>query len=187
MNINEFAIKHNNTIKKLVENLPIEKIVDDILDSLQKDKKILICGNGGSASDSNHIAAELVGHFESDRKPIAAISLSNNSANLTSIGNDYGFEFIFSKQVEAIGRADDVLIAISTSGKSKNIINAINCAISKKLKVIFISGLGGETIKSEKVCHIKIESDNTATIQESYMFLLHNIVRYIEKNKNLND
>lgn len=182
MNINQLARKHNDSINQLIDNIQIEKIAEDIVSSIKEGKKILICGNGGSASDSNHIAAELIGRFEDDRKPIPAISLSNNSANLTSIGNDYGFEFIFSRQIEAIGKEGDILIALSTSGKSKNIINAIDCAIARKIKVIFISGTGNfEKNSLKNFSHIIIESDNTATIQETYMFLLHNIVRLIEK------
>src|SRR3989338_6031470 len=101
---------------------------EKIIASLNSGGKVMVCGNGGSASDSNHFAAELVNKYLLERKPLAAISLTSNPSNLTSIGNDYGFDFVFSKQVEAIGRQGDVLVAIRTSGKSRNIFEAIKSA-----------------------------------------------------------
>jgi len=173
--------EHINSIKHIIDNKFISLISEIILDSIKKNNKVLICGNGGSASDSNHISAEFVGKFEKEREPINAISLSSNMALITSIGNDFGFEYIFSRQVEAVGNSGDVLIAISTSGKSKNIIKAINAALKLNLKVIFITGKESfNTFNNDNFHKISIDSNNTATIQEAYMFLLHNVVRYIE-------
>lgn len=173
--------EHVNSIKHIIDNKFISLISEIILDSIKKNNKVLICGNGGSASDSNHISAEFVGKFEKEREPINAISLSSNMALITSIGNDFGFEYIFSRQVEAVGNSGDVLIAISTSGKSKNIIKAINAALKLNLKVIFITGKESfNTFNNDNFHKISIDSNNTATIQEAYMFLLHNVVRYIE-------
>lgn len=173
--------EHFNSIRNIIDNKLISQIGEIILDSIKKNNKILICGNGGSASDSNHISAEFVGKFEKKREPINAISLSSNMALITSIGNDFGFKYVFSRQVEAVGNSGDVLIAISTSGKSENIIKAINAALKLNLKVIFITGKESfNTFNNDNLHRVSIDSSNTATIQEAYMFLLHNVVRYIE-------
>ena len=173
--------EHFNSIRNIIDSKLISKIGEIILDSIKKNNKILICGNGGSASDSNHISAEFVGKFEKKREPINAISLSSNMALITSIGNDFGFEYVFSRQVEAVGNSGDVLIAISTSGKSENIIKAINAALKLNLTVIFITGKESfNTFNNDNLHRVSIDSSNTATIQEEYMFLLHNVVRYIE-------
>lgn len=172
--------EHFNSIRNIIDNKLISQIGEIILDSIKKNNKILICGNGGSASDSNHISAEFVGKFEKKREPINAISLSSNMALITSIGNDFGFEYVFSRQVEAVGNSGDVLIAISTSGKSENIIKAINAALKLNLTVIFITGKETLNTFNDNLHRVSIDSSNTATIQEAYMFLLHNVVRYIE-------
>lgn len=173
--------EHINLINNLLDGEFVSHTGNIILDAIKKNNKILICGNGGSAADSNHISAEFVGRFEKERKPINALSLSSNIALITAIGNDFGFKYIFSRQVEAVGNSGDVLIAISTSGKSENIIKAINAALKLNLKVIFITGKESfHTFNNDNLHRISIDSENTATIQEAYMFLLHNVVRYIE-------
>ena len=156
-----------------------------MLTSIRNKNKILLCGNGGSAADSDHIAAEFVGRFEKNREPINAISLCSNSALITAIGNDFGFENIFSRQIKAIGKKGDVLIAISTSGKSKNILRAVETALDLGLHVIFISGSELKiNQKTKDVINIEIASNNTASIQEAYMFLLHHVVRKIDSYYN---
>ena len=122
----------------------------------------------------------LLENLKKKREPINAISLSSNMALITSIGNDFGFEYVFSRQVEAVGNSGDVLIAISTSGKSENIIKAINAALKLNLTVIFITGKESFNTVNDNLHRVSIDSSNTATIQEAYMFLLHNVVRYIE-------
>ena len=138
---------HIKTAKSMQELLPtIQKAGEMCLESLQNSGKVLICGNGGSAADAQHIAAELSGRFKKERMALAGISLSVDTSAITAIANDYGFEAIFSRQVEAYGREDDVLIAISTSGNSVNIINAIKKAKEIGLKVITLSGKDGGEI-----------------------------------------
>jgi D-sedoheptulose 7-phosphate isomerase len=180
VNIKKYANQHIKAIEDIVKKDIVKIVGEEISEKMKNNGKILICGNGGSAADSNHIAAELVCKFEKKRRSIAAISLANNSSNLTAIGNDFGFEYIFSRQLESIGESNDILIAISTSGKSQNIINAINVALSKKILTIIITGLNADFPKNNLLKHIKVNSKNTAVIQEGYMFLLHNVVRYIE-------
>lgn len=174
---------HAKAINSIIDNQYIDEITNILINSISKNKKILICGNGGSASDSNHIAAEFVGRFEKDRNPINAISLSSNISLITAIANDFGFEHIFSRQIEGIADEGDVLIAISTSGKSKNILNAIRYALDFNLHVIFITGNSlKNTFSNNKLTYIEINSNNVATIQEAYMFLLHRVVRQVENN-----
>ncbi len=172
--------KHIKAIKALTDSNQINIAYNIISKTLSEGSKILFCGNGGSAADSNHMAAEFVGRFEKDRKPLNAISLSSNISLITSIANDFGFEYIFSRQIEAIGNSGDVLIAISTSGTSKNIIEAIKLSKEKQLNVIFITGDHNIEIISPKIHMLQVKSKNTATIQEVYMYLLHNFVRNIE-------
>ena len=143
----------NNTIKdnlkiieKNIESLQdsvFEKIIINaskiIIDSLKKNKKILFCGNGGSAGDSQHLSAELLGQYLKKRQPLAAVDLTSNTSLLTSVGNDISFDQVFSRQISAIGLKGDILFAITTSGKSKNIINAIKTAKHKGLKVILLA------------------------------------------------
>ena len=156
------------------------KIVKNIVHkTIQNNNKILVCGNGGSASDSNHIVAEFVGKFEKERAPFNALSLTSNVALITAIGNDFGYKHIFSRQLEAVGKVKDLLKTISTSGTSPNILSSIDIAIEKGLEVIFITGNKIKSIEND-LTHIRIDSHTTSTIQESYMFILHNVVRLIE-------
>lgn len=173
--------KHDFALKKILDKGYIEQIANQIIQSINDGGKIIFCGNGGSASDCNHIAAEFVCKFEKKRNSLGAISLSNNSANLTSISNDFGFSQIFSRQIDSIAQQNDVLIAISTSGKSKNILNAISTALSKNINVILLTGHDYEdNVINEKFFPVRISSNNTAIIQECYMFVLHNVVRVVE-------
>tara|TARA_B100001057_G_scaffold335578_1_gene336272 strand:+ start:296 stop:880 length:585 start_codon:yes stop_codon:yes gene_type:complete len=166
----------------------IESFSAYCFNSLKKGKKILICGNGGSASDSNHFAAELVGRFEiENRESLPAISLCSNQSTITAIANDFGFNKVFSKQIEAIGNKDDVLIAISTSGKSKNVLEAIDIANLKNIKVIILTGKdGGKYLRNKKCEILEINSRKTARIQEMHILILHIICFYID-NKIAND
>lgn len=138
--------------------------------------KILVCGNGGSAADSQHFAAELTGRFERERPGLAAIALSIDSSALTAISNDYGFERVFEKQVRALGRAGDVLIAISTSGNSPNVLRAVDAAHAQVLTVVALTGRDGGAIatrlKSGDV-ELRAASTVTARIQEVHILLLH--------------
>jgi len=169
-------------VAKIQNNLidEIENITELILKSLKAGNKILICGNGGSASDSQHFAAEFVGRFKNDKEPLAAIALTTDSSILTSIGNDYGFEYIFSKQIEALGKKDDVLIVISTSGSSQNIINALKEGKNKGLLTISFVGNNIESIESLSDIFITIPSEETGVIQQAHITLLQVIAGAVE-------
>jgi D-sedoheptulose 7-phosphate isomerase len=152
-----------------------------ILKSLNKGKKIIFCGNGGSAADSQHLSAELVGKYLKKRKAIAAVSITTDTSAITSVGNDMGFENIFSRQLEAIGCKGDVLFLLSTSGKSKNILKAIEVAKKKKLKIVFLASKLVK--KSMPKCDIVIKSPacRVDRIQEMHIAIGHIICEMIEK------
>lgn len=160
----------------------ILSISENIVSVLNSDKKILLCGNGGSASDSQHAAAEFVGRFKYDRKPLAAIALSTDTSIITSISNDYGFDFIFSKQIEAIGSEGDLLIAISTSGKSKNILKALDTAKKRKIITISIVGENTSSVKNLSDHIISIPSNETGVIQQSHITILQLIAGLVENS-----
>ncbi len=144
--------------------------------SLMNNGKILACGNGGSAADAQHFAAELVNRFEMERPPLAAIALTTDSSTLTSIANDYRFEEVFSKQVRALAHAGDVLLAISTSGNSPNVIEAIHAAHEREVHVVALTGRGGGAIGGllrDGDIHLCVPSDRTARIQEVHLLTLH--------------
>jgi D-sedoheptulose 7-phosphate isomerase len=150
--------------------------VEQMFEAIQSGGKILACGNGGSAADAQHFAAELVGRFERERQELGAIALTTDSSILTAIGNDYGYDEVFSKQVRAIGRPEDVLLAISTSGNSKNVILAIEAAKKIGMKIIALTGKGGgkmRDILGQQDIHLCVPTDRTARIQETHLLLLH--------------
>lgn len=155
---------------------PIAAAIETMTHCLLNGGKILACGNGGSAGDSQHFAAELVGRFEAERQELAAIALSTDSSILTAVGNDYGFTHIFSKQVRALGHAGDVLLAISTSGNSGNIIEAIRAAHEHDMRVIALTGKGGgqigELLRDDDI-HLCVPADRTARIQETHLLIIH--------------
>jgi len=154
----------------------IVSAVERMYASILQGGKILACGNGGSAADAQHFAAELVGRFERERKELGAIALTTDSSILTAIGNDYGYDEVFSKQVRALGKPEDVLLAISTSGNSKNVILAIEAAQKIGMGVIAFTGRGGGQINqlvSQPNIHLCVPSERTARIQETHLLLLH--------------
>lgn len=155
-------------------------IYEIIIEALNRGGKILLCGNGGSASDAQHIAAELVNRFKIDRDPIPAIALTTDTSILTSIANDYSYEFIFSKQIQALGTKNDVLIAISTSGSSKNILNALDTAKNIGLKTIIFTGENYKNSDLDKV--INIPSKETGVVQQSHITLLQLICGLVENS-----
>lgn len=155
---------------------PILAAVDALVDTLSNDGKILVCGNGGSAADAQHFAAELIGRFERERLPLAALALTTDSSILTAVANDYSYEEIFAKQVQGLGRPGDVLIAISTSGNSGNVIAAIRAAHEREMRVIALTGKGGGKIGEllgEEDVHLCVPHDRTARIQEVHLLTLH--------------
>ncbi len=177
------------TKQKMLEHClnEIEKSGQILVDALTSNHKILLCGNGGSAADAQHIAAELIIRYKSsnERRALPAISLATDTSVLTACGNDYGFDYIFSRQIEGLGNEGDVLIAISTSGNSPNIINAIRTAYEKKLKIIVLTGGNGGKIQKEMSnlvdVIVKVPSNITARIQECHILVGHIFCEYIEK------
>lgn len=159
----------------------IEAAIDILHETFKNNKKVLICGNGGSAADSQHFSAELVGRFKLRRKSYDAISLTTDTSTITSIGNDFGFDKIFSRQIEGIGKKDDVLVAFSTSGNSKNIVEAIKKAKEKEIYVISFTGNDGGSIKEISDLNINVSSNNTPRIQEIHGFYIHIICELLEK------
>ncbi len=155
---------------------PIADAVQILMDCITGGGKVLVCGNGGSAADAQHFAAEFVGRFERERPELAAIALTTDTSIITAVGNDYDFNVIFSRQVRALGHADDVLIAISTSGNSGNVLNAIAAAQEREMRVIGLSGHGGgqmsQALQKGDV-HICVPHDRTARIQEVHLLTLH--------------
>ncbi len=160
-------------------NLAIEEIYKRIV----KGGKVFLCGNGGSAADAQHLAAEFLVRLrpEINRKPLPAISLSTDISTITACGNDYSFDNIFSRNLEALGCSKDILIAISTSGQSKNIINVLNCAKKRNiLSIAFLGKSGGKAIKKANISLV-IKSKVTARIQEAHILLGHYIFEEVEK------
>jgi D-sedoheptulose 7-phosphate isomerase len=155
---------------------PIARAVEAMVASLQAGGKIMACGNGGSAADSQHFAAELLNRFERERAPLAAIALTTDTSTLTSISNDYRYEEIFSKQVQALGRRGDVLLAISTSGNSPNVIEAIKVAHDIGIRVVALTGKAGGSmapmLHADDI-HVCVPADRTARIQEVHLLTLH--------------
>lgn len=159
----------------------IIKIIKLTIDCLKKDGKVILFGNGGSAADSQHIAAEFVGRFKKDRTALSAIALTTNTSVMTSLANDYSFEVIFAKQIEALGQKNDLVIAISTSGKAKNVIQGVRQAKKMGLKSVALTGGdGGELAKLTDVS-LTIPSSVTARIQEAHITLGHIICELVEQ------
>lgn len=155
---------------------PIAEATELMLGCLLGNGKILACGNGGSAADAQHFAAELVGRFEMERQGLAAIALTTDSSILTAVANDYGYKAVFDKQVRALGQPGDVLLAISTSGNSESIVEAIRAAHDNELHVVALSGKNGgqfnELLRDGDV-HLCVPSDRTARIQEVHSLIVH--------------
>ncbi len=155
---------------------PIAAAIEAMTECLLAGGKILACGNGGSAGDSQHFAAELVGRFEAERQELAAIALTTDTSILTAVGNDYSFAQIFSRQVRAIGHAGDVLLAISTSGSSANVIEAIKAAHDHDMRVVALTGRGGGQIGAllnDDDIHLCVPAERTARIQETHLLVIH--------------
>lgn len=154
----------------------VARAVVAMTDCLRTGGKIMACGNGGSAADAQHFAAELIGRFERERPELAAIALTTDTSILTAVGNDYGYDEIFSKQVRGLGKKSDILIGISTSGNSKNVVKAIEIAKKMGIKIIALTGNGGGKIASlldADDIHLCAPSNRTARIQETHLVLLH--------------
>ncbi|MBE58322.1 MAG: phosphoheptose isomerase [Gammaproteobacteria bacterium] len=149
--------------------------------TIKADKKIMLCGNGGSAADSQHIAAEFIGRFEKERKSMAAIALTTDTSALTAIGNDYGYEEVFSRQVEGLGQSGDLLIGISTSGNSKNVVKALEVAKKKGIRTVALVGNKPNGVMQAIANYVLVApSTNTARIQECHILMMHTICQLVE-------
>ncbi len=184
-------IKHNfndsiQTKMAAAETLvdPIAQAGDLMVQCLLSNHKILCCGNGGSAADSQHFAAEMLNRFEKERPSLPAIALTTDTSTLTSIANDYSFNEIFSKQIKALSHEGDVILAISTSGNSKNIIEAIEAAHMRDVSVVALTGRdGGEigNVLSAQDIEIRVPADSTARIQETHLLIIHCLCDIIDR------
>ncbi|MDA3870772.1 MAG: D-sedoheptulose 7-phosphate isomerase [Candidatus Marinimicrobia bacterium] len=175
LNVKNRILEDNKLVVKIAE------ASDLIINSVNKGGKVMWCGNGGSAADAQHLSAELIARLNFNRKPIASIALTTDTSFLTAWSNDIDFSSIFSRQVEGLGRSDDVLIGISTSGNSKNILEAIKSANEKNIKTIAFLGKDGGKIKSHADISIVVPSENTQHIQESHITIGHIICDIIER------
>jgi D-sedoheptulose 7-phosphate isomerase len=166
-------------VKQAAEKILPQQVARGIVamtDCLRAGGKVMACGNGGSAADAQHFAAELIGRFERERQELAAIALTTDTSILTAVGNDYSYDEIFSKQVRGLGKKGDILIGISTSGNSKNVVKAIEAAKKMGVKIIALTGNGGGKIASlldADDVHLCAPSTRTARIQETHLVLLH--------------
>ena len=160
----------------------VENVEKELLRSLASDGKILLAGNGGSAADAQHFAGELVGRFLKERKALPAISLCVDPTTVTCISNDYGYENVFARQIEALGNEGDVFIGISTSGNSKNIIAAAKVAHERKIKVICLLGNDGGALRNLCDYALIVPSDSTPRIQEIHTFTIHILCEKIESD-----
>lgn len=155
---------------------PIEQAVELMFGALSNGNKILACGNGGSAADCQHFAAELVGRFERERLPLPALALTTDTSILTAVGNDYSFQEVFAKQVQAFGQSGDVLLALSTSGNSPNVLAAVEAALERDMRIVALTGKGGGAIGkllTDADVHICVPHDRTARIQEVHLLAIH--------------
>ena len=159
----------------------LANVVEVCVAAFQNDKKMLFCGNGGSASDAQHIAAELSGRFYKERPPLFAEALHVNSSFVTAVANDYNYEAVYARMVQAAGRAGDVLVAISTSGNSNNIINAIEAARQQKMIVIGMTGKTGGRMANLCDYILKVPSETTPRIQEAHILLGHILCELVEE------
>jgi len=159
----------------------IKKAAEVVITALKGNHKILLCGNGGSAADSQHIAAEFIGRFQKERRSLPAMALTTDSSILTALGNDYSFDIVFARQVEGLGQSGDVLVGLSTSGNSKNVLEAMKTAKAKGIKTIGLLGCDGGTIAPLCDIALIVPSKVTARIQESHICMAHTICQVAEE------
>ena len=175
--------EHKNATKNLSQiSERILYFSDKIISALQKNNKILICGNGGSAADAQHFSSELICKYEKKRKSLPALSLSTDPSTVTAISNDYGYKYLFSRQIEGLGNKGDILILITTSGNSKNLIEAAKTARSKSLIVCGLLGRDGGALKNFLDFDITINNKRTSRIQEMHSLIIHIICKLIDES-----
>ena len=186
-------IKKEEIIRELAESVKVKNAVADqmvdsilkaaqmIIDAYKAGNKVLLIGNGGSAADAQHLSTELVGRFMMERKALPAIALTTNTSALTAISNDYGYEKVFRRQIEALGEAGDILLAITTSGASPNILAAIETAQALEMRVIVMTGEKGIPLKEKTALVLAVPSAKTPRIQEAHITIGHIICYLVEK------
>lgn len=180
-NVPDIVLEHIKVVQLSFSAENLEKIhafAATCIAAIKNGNKIFVCGNGGSAADAQHFAAELVGVFEATRKPLPAIALTTDTSTITATANDYSYSQIFTRQLRALAKEGDVLIGISTSGYSLNVLDALEWAEQNALKTILLTGEKGENYKYDKII---IASKNTARIQECHIMILHILAYLIEK------
>ncbi|MFP3927267.1 MAG: SIS domain-containing protein [Desulfobacteraceae bacterium] len=180
----EQALKESLEVKEAFTRRNMQELVhlaERITEAFRRDRKLMICGNGGSAADSQHIAAEFVNRFVLERPPLPALALTTDSSILTSIGNDYSFEEVFSKQVKAVGLEGDVLLAISTSGNSRNVIQAVKTARRRGIYTAGLMGGDGGALRELVDIPLVAESPKTARVQEAHIFAGHLLCEMVDE------
>lgn len=166
--------------ERMVANVtPVVDAAGAITAALKKGGTVFVFGNGGSAADAQHFAAELVGRYEQERKAWPAVALTTDTSALTAIGNDYGFDRVFSRQIEALGKAGDIAIGISTSGKSPNVLRGLEAANDRGMITIALTGRGGDAGKIARL-HVRVDEEKTARVQEVHATLLHVFCELVE-------
>jgi D-sedoheptulose 7-phosphate isomerase len=173
------ALKEALLADEFVE--PLARLADRVAASVRRGGKVILFGNGGSAADATHVAAEFVGRFAFDREPMPALSLSDNGAAVTAIGNDYSYELTFARQVMALGSPGDVAVALSTSGSSANVLEGLKAARARNMFAAGFTGLKGTQMAALADLAIVVPSDATARIQEGYMLLAHIVCELVER------
>lgn len=180
--INRFIDEHIKTVEDFRPQIPaVEQIAQDIIKTFKGGHKLMIAGNGGSAADAQHMAAEFVVRFKINRKAMPAIALTTDTSNLTATGNDFDFNSIFSRQVEALGLPGDILLVFSTSGNSQNLIEACDAASKIGVKTIALLGKDGGKLRSVADTSIVVDAFDTARIQEVHSIVMHSLCEIVEE------
>ena len=180
--IKDEFLSHVDTMNKTIETMQekLEEASKLAVETLNNGNKILLCGNGGSAADAQHIAAELVGRYKTERRGLPGIALTTDTSALTAISNDYGYDRVFDRQVESLANKGDLIIGISTSGNSKNVLNALKCGKELGCKTLGLSGRDGGSMNEVCDTNLVVPSDNTPRIQEMHILLGHTICQIID-------
>jgi len=182
--IQEEFTSHLETINNVIGSMEndIEEASKIIVDALKNGNKILLCGNGGSAADAQHIAAELTGRYKTERRGLPGIALTTDTSALTAIGNDYGYDRVFDRQVESLANSGDVIIGISTSGNSKNVVSALKLGQELGCKTVGLTGRDGGAMNDVCDINMVVPSNNTPRIQEMHILFGHTICQIIDNN-----
>lgn len=178
---NQFAELSNQLLKLRAQSETVVKIANMCIEAIKNGHKVIWCGNGGSAAQSQHLAAELVGRYKINRPAMNSISLTVDTSNITAIGNDYGYDVVFSRQLQGIGESGDILIGLSTSGNSKNVVLAFEMAKEKEIKTVALVGAKGGTMRDMADIALCVPADTSAHIQEMHITIGHLICDLIEK------